>query len=102
MNFEQIQIAIEELQEELRKAKDADEREYLKMILKELVDIRLLVQHIMNLEVDYLRIGPADEMGWQHDGSTTEGTENVVNFNGDFEDPVTDGDIIMKRRTEEP
>jgi hypothetical protein len=47
MNFEQIQIAIEELQEELRKAKDADEREYYKMILKELVDIRLLVQHIL-------------------------------------------------------
>ena len=31
----------------------------------------------IGLEIDYLRISPANESGWQHDGSTTAGVENV-------------------------
>jgi hypothetical protein len=39
-----------------------------------------------NIKPDYLRIGSADEMGWQHDGSTTAGTEpqdTIVTTDGD-------------------
>lgn len=42
-----------------------------------------------NIQVDYLRISPATEMGWQHDGSTTEG---VVGGNGGT--ISTDGDSL--------
>jgi len=48
MNFEQIQCAIEKLQEELEKAKEENERAYYKMILEEVIDIRLLL-------ADYLK-----------------------------------------------
>ena len=39
--------------------------------------VAIIAKHLTSdfkLEIDYLRISPADEMGWQHDGSTTEGT----------------------------
>lgn len=42
---------------------------------------------------DYLRIGPADEMGWQHDGSTTAGVEDDGNTHFDYY-MSSDGDIL--------
>jgi len=33
----------------------------------------------VELEIDYLRIGSSDEMGWQHDGSTISGLDDVSN-----------------------
>ena len=52
MNYEEIQCKIEELQEELAKARTEEEREYNRMILKELIDIRLLVQYIIGEKED--------------------------------------------------
>lgn len=43
--------------------------------------------------VDYIRIAPADEMGWQHDGSITEGVEAESSASWDF-DVSSDGDIL--------
>lgn len=43
------------------------------------------------LEFDYLRISPADESGWQHDGSTTAG---VVVGTGSGGTISTDGDYV--------
>jgi hypothetical protein len=47
-------------------------------------------------EIDYLRISPADESGWQHDGSTTEGVEafngGSVSSDGDYLSLVSDAD----------
>ena len=47
MNFEEIQCKLERLQAELEKAKIENERAYYKLILNELVDIRLLLDHIL-------------------------------------------------------
>ena len=47
MNYEEIQCAIEELQEELVKAKTEYQREYSRMILNELIDIRILLGLIL-------------------------------------------------------
>lgn len=59
--------------------------------------VRLLIKTTsvgdIGLEVDYLQIGPADEMGWQHDGSTTEGVDSESSASWDFA-VSTDGDIL--------
>lgn len=47
-----------------------------------------------NLVVDDLRISKADETGWQHDGSTTEGTENEGSAGWVLESS-SDGDVLQ-------
>jgi len=42
----------------------------------------------IKLEIDYLRVSPADQMGWQHDGSTTIGISSA-----DGGTITTDGDL---------
>jgi len=42
-----------------------------------------------NVKPDYLRVGPATEMGWQHDGSTTAGVTGEVDCT-----VTTDGDKL--------
>lgn len=46
------------------------------------------------LNIDYVRIGPANEMGWQHDGSTTEGAVAMygasISSDGDYLECVSD------------
>ncbi len=55
--------------------------------------VRLYIYHVIgqppvDLQVDYLRIGLANESGWQHDGSTTEGVSNEIaySFAAEFTD----------------
>jgi hypothetical protein len=45
------------------------------------------------VKFDYLRISPADEMGWQHDGSTVEGVTNDAE-SGFTYSTSSDGDIL--------
>ena len=50
------------------------------------------------IKLDYIRIGPSDEMGWQHDGSTTEGfiAQNeycVLSTDGDLLNFSADGSV---------
>lgn len=48
----------------------------------------------LTVYIDYLRIAPADEMGWQHDGSTLTGIEQNAYANA-----TSDGDLIRAERT---
>ena len=44
-------------------------------------------------KIDYLHIGPATEMGWQHDGSTTAGTEEEARSGWSYS-LSTDADLL--------
>ena len=52
----------------------------------------------VNSQLDYLRISPANEMGWQHDASTTEGVTHTTSANMAFTES-TDGDILTLNAT---
>ena len=41
----------------------------------------------VKIDIDYIRIGRSDEMGWQHDGSTTAGLSGDASWN-------SDGDVL--------
>lgn len=63
-----------------------------------ILSIKLLTKIDLGEQVktsyDYLRVGPPDEMGFQHDGSTTEGFSNLSNMN-----LSTDGDLLTMTAT---
>ena len=50
------------------------------------------------IEFDYIRIGPATEMGWQHDGSTTAGVTNDGQTDVVYT-ATSDGDILTLNAT---
>ncbi|MFW9890510.1 MAG: hypothetical protein ACFFER_20240, partial [Candidatus Thorarchaeota archaeon] len=52
----------------------------------------------VKVQIDYIRFSPADEMGWQHDGSTTEGVENQGTADVSYS-KSTDGDILTLNAT---
>lgn len=49
----------------------------------ESIRIGFAINVVSQLEIDYIRIAPADEMGWQHDCSTTTGTD-AISSTGDL------------------
>ena len=62
----------------------------------ESVRIGFAMNSVSQLEIDYLRISPSDEMGWQHDFSTTEGISSsdggTIASDGDTITLTADGD----------